>query len=124
MAMWAHEVTLLKEAEATPRTNSNGFPIATEPTERTVFCNKKSVGYAEYFSSQQAGLTASLKVELYKVDYEGELLVVLEGKRYSVLKTYEINDDLIELTLSDLKQQATNVEPQPQPDEPQPSTSS
>ena len=63
-------------------------------------------------------------MELHKVDYEGELLGMFEGKRYSVLKTYEINDDLIELTLSDLRQQATDVEPQPQPDEPQPSTSS
>lgn len=106
MAMWAHELTLITSDEPAERTNGNGFPNAGEPTGRTVFCNKKSVGYAEYFSSQQAGHTASLKVELHKVDYEGELLVTLEGRRYSVLKTYEIDDDLIELTLSDLRQQA------------------
>ncbi len=107
MAMWAHEITLIAQTEPAERTGSNGFPSTQTETTTTVFCNKKNVGYQEFFSSQQAGHTVSFKVEVYKVDYNGEVLVQFEGKRYSVLKTYEIDDDLIELTLSDLRQQAT-----------------
>lgn len=106
MADWAHEITLIALKEPEERLDGDGFP--NNPTEEleTVFCNKKNVGYAEYFKSQQAGFTVSLKVEVHKVDYSEQMLVEFEGKRYSVLKTYEVNDDIIELTLSDLRQQA------------------
>ena len=71
-----------------------------------MFCDKKNVGYSEYFKSQQAGKTVSFKVEVHTVDYNGEMLAEFNGKKYSILKTYEIDDDTIELTLSDLREQA------------------
>lgn len=108
MAEWAHEITLITEIEPTERINSNGFPNKKNEVTETVFCNKKSVGYNEYFKSQQAGTTVSFKCEVHTVDYSGEVLAEFEGKRYSILKTYEIDDDTIELTLSDLREKATD----------------
>ena len=106
MADWADEITLIALTEPTERVNSSGFPNNPTETKTVVFCNKKPVGYAEYFKSQQAGITVSFKVEVHTVDYEAQTMAEYDGKRYSILKTYEIDDDTIELTLSDLRQQA------------------
>lgn len=103
MAKWCDEITLITETEPTEKTNENGFDNPPVESERTVFCNKRSVSQGEYYKAQQAGKQVEAKVEVHTVDYAGEVLVEFEGKRYSVLKTYEPDDsDVIEITLTDL----------------------
>lgn len=103
MAKWCDEVTLIKETEPQEKHNENGFENPQVESKRTVFCNKRSVSQGEYYKAQQAGKQVEAKVEVHTVDYEGEALVEFEGRRYSVLKTYEPPDsDVIELTLTDL----------------------
>ena len=109
MAIWADEITLIAITEPEERVNSNGFPNEPTETPLTVFCNKKSVGHSEFFRGQQAGIQADFKVDVHTVDYSGQQLAEFNGKRYQILKTYEINDDTIELTLSDLRQQPHNT---------------
>jgi len=107
MAKWSDLITLIKTVPPTEVTNENGF--AEEPIEqsRSIFCNKKSVGYSEFYKSQQAGYKAELKIDVYAQDYEEETLVEFEGKRYKVLRTYESrNGEFIELTLSDLSERS------------------
>ena len=103
MANWVDEITLVSEAEAEKRVNENGFENERQESTRTVFCNMKSVGYSEYFKSQQTGKVVEAKCEVHKADYEGEDTVEVNGRRFFVLKTYDINDDTIELTLTDLR---------------------
>lgn len=104
MAKWCNEITLIAETEPEELTNENGFSNPLVEKSRTVFCNKRSVSQGEYYKAQQAGKQVEAKVEVHSFDYEGETLVELEGKRYSVLKTYEPDDsDVIELTLTDLR---------------------
>ncbi len=108
VANWADEIILVKEAEPEKRLDDDGFPEKKEEEKRTVFCNKKSVGYSEYFKSQQTGKVVEAKCEVHKADYEGEDIAEdMEGKRYYVLKTYDIDDDIIELTLTDLRNKET-----------------
>lgn len=103
MAKWCNEITLITETEPTEKTNENGFDNPPVESARTVFCNKRSVSQGEYYKAQQAGKQVEAKVEVHTVDYAGEVLVEFEGKRYSVLKTYEPDDsDVIEITLTDL----------------------
>lgn len=83
--------------------NKNGFAVKPEESARTVFCNKKSVGYSEYFKSQQTGKLVEAKYEVHKADYGGEDVVEVNGRRYFVLKTYDTGTDTIELTLTDLR---------------------
>lgn len=109
MAIWADEITLIAQAEPEERLNSNGFPNDLTETPITVFCNKKSVGYSEFFKSQQAGIQVDFKVDVHTADYDGQQLAEFEGKRYQILKTYGIDDDTVELTLSDLRQQSHNT---------------
>ncbi len=103
MASWADELTLVSVTEPEPRINENGFPNEATEEKRTVFCNVKSTGYNEYFKSQQTGKVVEKKCDVHKVDYAGEDTVELEGKRYYVLKTYELDEDTIELALTDLR---------------------
>lgn len=103
MAKWCNEITLITETEPTEKTNENGFDNPTQESKRLVFCNKRSISQGEYYKAQQAGKQVEAKVEVHCIDYAGEVLVEFEGKRYSVLKTYEPSDsDVIELTLTDL----------------------
>ena len=109
MAIWADEITLIAQTEQAERLDANGFPNELVETETTVYCNKKPVGYQEFFKSQQAGIQVDFKVDVHTVDYSGQQLAEFMGKRYQILKTYELNDDTIELTLSDLRQQPHNT---------------
>lgn len=106
MAIWADEITLIDLKEPEERLNQNGFKNPMIETKTIVFCNEKSVGYSEYFKSQQAGITIDSKVEIHSVDYDGQKIAIYKGKRFSILKTYKIDDDIIELTLSDLRELA------------------
>lgn len=110
MAIWADEIKLITLQEPDERVSSSGFSNELNEVLNTVFCNRKSVGYAEYFKSQLAGFVLSLKVEVHVVDYMGQKLAEFEGVRYSVLKTYNVDDDTIELTLSDLREQDNTSE--------------
>lgn len=103
MAEWADEIMLIRQEPPDERVNAGGFENEPQESTRTVFCNKKNVGYREYFKSQQAGKAAEAKCEVHKADYEGEDIVEMDGRRFFVLKTYEINSDTIELTLTDLR---------------------
>ncbi|MDO4292163.1 MAG: hypothetical protein Q4C65_02920 [Eubacteriales bacterium] len=109
MAEWVDEITLISQQPPDERVNDNGFENAAQESCRTVFCNKKSVGYSEYFKSQQTGKVVEEKYEVHKADYEGEDTVELDGRRFFVLKTYDIDDDTIELTLTDLRHKEEGV---------------
>lgn len=100
---WLDELTLIAETTAENRVNKNGFAVKPEESARTVFCNKKTVGYSEYFKSQQTGKLVEAKYEVHKADYGGEDVVEVKGRRYFVLKTYDTGTDTIELTLTDLR---------------------
>lgn len=103
MAAWADEITLISQQPPDERVNAGGFENEPQESARTVFCNMKSVGYSEYYKSQQTGKEAKRKCDIHRADYEGEDTVEVDGQRYFVLKTYDINDDTIELTLTDLR---------------------
>ena len=106
---WQDELTLIAETAAENRVNKNGFAVKPEESARTVFCNKKTVGYSEYFKSQQTGKLVEAKYEVHKADYGGEDVVEVNGRRYFVLKTYDTGTDTIELDAYRFTQQKRGV---------------
>lgn len=89
------------------RVDKDGFAVEEIQQSRLVFCCKKSVGYSEFYKAQQTGMSATLKIDLRTIDYEGEELVELDGKQYTVIRNYlSKNEEFIELTLSDLKKRS------------------
>jgi len=100
---WSDEITLI-HADLT--TDGDGFTIPTLGERTTVFANKKSVGFNEFFKAKQAGFTEQMKFDIFAVEYGGQSVAEYEGKQYRILRTYEDpkSPDFLELTLSDLSE--------------------
>ena len=104
---WSEQITLiaLKEPNEAERTNEHGFPVEREETATTVFADKKSVGYSEFYKAEMAGHTAEMKFDVRAFEYSGETIAeypVSSGKRYRILRTYLHSEgEMIELTLAD-----------------------
>lgn len=86
-------ITLISE---TTTTNSYGALIPTK-TERQVFCKCRSVGRADFYNGQQAGLALSYVFETNPINYCGESELEYEGERYSITRTYQASADVLEL---------------------------
>lgn len=103
---WGEQITLIALSDPSPSTNEHGFPVARIETATTVFADKKSVGFSEFYKAQQAGYTTELKFDVHSFEYAGQQIVeypVSSGKRYRVLRTYTPpNGEFTELTLVDL----------------------
>lgn len=115
---WSEQITLIAQtppSEPTERTNEHGFPVPPAETATTIFANKKSVGYSEFYKAAQAGYTAEMKFDVRTYEYGGQEIVeypVGSGKRYRVLRAYvhegshrnaqATNGEFTELTLVDL----------------------
>ena len=97
---WRDQITLIALSEPSERTNEHGFPERKKETATTVFADKKSVGYSEFYKAEMAGHAAEIKFDVYAMETIAEY-PVSSGKRYRILRTY-IHDDgeLVELTLS------------------------
>ena len=100
--MWKDELFLVsREAVEDDRVDGQGFPIVGQEQRRPVYASKKSVGYNEFYKAAQAGYTVELKFEIRTEEYDGETVAEYDGRRYRILRAYELTDT-IELTLSDL----------------------
>ena len=75
-------------------------PIS-EDVEVTLLCRKKKVTRSEFYQANQAGLRPSLVVEVHSFEYDNQEHATFEGKKYRILKTYPIDSEILELTLSE-----------------------
>lgn len=70
--------------------------------ERTVFATLTSISRAEWVSYSQAGrqgLVPAYVATVFMGDYEGENECVYDGKKYGIYRTYEREDEQVELYL-------------------------
>lgn len=107
MPAWADTIDLIAVTAPEQRINSDGIPNAATETPHTVFCDETAVGYNEFYKSQIAGYEGVTKVTVHKADYASEKLAEYKGQRYTIIKTYPVSEDLIELTMSDIKQESS-----------------
>ncbi|PEE39389.1 phage head closure protein [Bacillus pseudomycoides] len=68
-----------------------------EKFSRQVFCEKKSVPQSEFFQAGQSGIKASCTLIIHLLDYQEEQKVKYREKEYSIYRTYERNDEKVEL---------------------------
>lgn len=74
-------------------TDKYGNEAATE-TEKTVFCEVDSISQTEFYAAANTELNPEYKFTIFFGDYEGEEVVVFNGARYSVYRTYRTGDNL------------------------------
>lgn len=105
MSRWDRKIKLIALSDPAEPYDSNGFENTKTETVTEVFADKLSVGVSEFFKADMAGYRAELKYQIYSHEYSGQQIVEADGKRYKVLRTYEIEDgEFIELTLTDMPQ--------------------
>ena len=70
---------------------------SANPTETDVIGFQKSASQNEFFQAEQAGIRAEGVIEMNSVEYSGQTLLSLNGKPYTIYRTYEPGPDKIEL---------------------------
>ena len=82
-------------------TDSMGQRVATEKST-TVFATLTSISRAEWVSYSQSGrqgLVPSYVASVFMGDYNGESIAEYDGNRYGIYRTYERDDEQVELYL-------------------------
>lgn len=71
--------------------------------DREVFVKPRSVSRSDFYQAAQSGLKPSVVLVISAAeDYQGEKVVLYEGKEYSVLRVYQRPErDEVELTLEE-----------------------
>lgn len=87
------EIKLIKVVETLDSLNQ---PTKAE-TSKTIVAEVRSVSRTEYFQGRQGGLVPDLSFLVSVFDYEGEPVAEYNGTRYAVYRTYEADDNYIEL---------------------------
>jgi SPP1 family predicted phage head-tail adaptor len=95
VATYDHELTLINETIDEDEIG-NQNPVETRTT---ILCAIDSVGRNEFYSGAAAGLRPELVFVVHTYEYSGERIVEFEGKRYSVIRTYQTGTEEIELTV-------------------------
>lgn len=66
-------------------------------TRTEVMALYESVSQSEFYKGGEAGLKPEFRLTTAIIDYSGEKEVELDGKRYGIYRTYEVDKDYIEL---------------------------
>ncbi|PER85868.1 phage head-tail adapter protein [Bacillus thuringiensis] len=69
----------------------------SEDFTRQVFCEKKSISQNEFFQAGQSDIKASCVLIVHVLDYQDEREVKYREKEYNIYRTYEREDEKIEL---------------------------
>lgn len=70
------------------------------PTERKVFADKVSIGQNEFYQAHRSGLKPQLKFNVRSSEYLGEMKLKFNDMDYSIMRTYDKQDGVVELTCS------------------------
>lgn len=87
-------ITLISETN--PRTDESSNAVF-DIKKRGVFCCKKNISQTEFYHAGQLGLEAKYKFETFRENYNGERRLVYRDKEYAVYRTYETDNDMIEI---------------------------
>lgn len=66
-------------------------------TRTEIFAKKESISQSEFYKGGEAGLKPDFRLITAIIDYNGEREVELDDKKYGIYRTYERDQDYIEL---------------------------
>lgn len=70
--------------------------VETE-TKTEIMALYESVSQNEFYKAGEAGLKPEFRLTTAIIDYNGEKEVELDGRKYGIYRTYEVDKDYIEL---------------------------
>ena len=74
-------------------TDQYGNEVAAEE-ETTVFCEVDSITQSEFYQAANTELNPEYKFTIFFGDYDGQPIVIYNGVRYSIYRSYRTGDDL------------------------------
>ncbi|AGM99848.1 phage head closure protein [Streptococcus iniae] len=96
--MWNNEITLIvKKITGQDKLKQN----ITEEVKTKMLCRKQSITRSEFYQANQAGIRPSLIVDIHSFEYDNQELAEFDGKRYRIIKTYPVDLEILELTLTE-----------------------
>lgn len=93
--MWNEDITLINP---TFGQDEFGNPIENE-TREVIQAIRKNIGRVEFYQASQAGIRPTYVFVVHVFEYNNEPFIEYNGQRYTVIRTYQVNDDELELTV-------------------------
>lgn len=87
------KVSLITETQ----TQDSIGQVTTSEATTDVIAEVKSITQSEFMQGKQGGLSPAYVFEVSVFAYSGQKIVVYNGNRYSVYRTYEADENTIEL---------------------------
>jgi len=96
--MWNNEIILIaKKITGQDKLKQN----ITEEVKTKLLCRKRSITRSEFYQANQAGIRPSLVVDIHSFEYENQEIAEFDGKNYRIIKTYPVDLEVLELTLTE-----------------------
>ena len=71
---------------------------------KEIYCNICSISQKEFYQAQSVGFQPEIKIEMMSIDFNSEKFVEVSGKRYRILRSYERQDEVVELVLTSINE--------------------
>lgn len=94
--MWTSICYLGIEAETE---NAIGEKVETVTFDDYVFCDQKSIRMLEFYQAATTDYKPSITLTLKQADYAGQRYIRFEDEVFTVIRTYAVNSEDIELVL-------------------------
>lgn len=98
METWDNEVTLIGASDGVEDDIGQRQPV---DSETTVYCCQKPISRQEFYLAGQNDIRVSEILIVHPYEYGGENEVIFRGKRLSIVKTYPLSPEELELTCSE-----------------------
>lgn len=97
------KITLIREEKSR---NADGYLVRAGECRREIFAEWRSPTRAEFYGAMQAGMETTAVFRIYQTEYHGEKLLEHRGRRYRVVRVYRRTDDFLELSVTDVGEDA------------------
>lgn len=78
-----------------------GRPVYTE-SRREIYAEEIGTKRAEFYAGLAAGLKPEKTLRIFAFEYENEKIAEIDGVRYQITRTYPVDDERLELILTDI----------------------
>jgi SPP1 family predicted phage head-tail adaptor len=91
---------VIKLVSAVETANAMGDPVKVLTKSADIFADKKSIRQSEFYQAAAVGLRPELTFVIRTIEYDQEPMLEHNSKTYNIIRTYEKDDELIELVCS------------------------
>jgi SPP1 family predicted phage head-tail adaptor len=91
----------------TDDTNELGDAIKVQTKRENIFADKQSVKRNEFYQAASVGLKPELTFVIRTCEYNQEPMLEFNGKTYNIIRTYEKENECIELVCQGVVNNAT-----------------